>query len=403
MATGIRKRHSKLCRSRDGGGCNCDPTYEAGIWLKREGKKLSKTFKRESEAKAWRTEALSAASKGALRAPKPTTVRQAWDAWETGAKSGAIRNRSGNPYKPSALRSYERAMRLRGLDEFGSARLADIQRSDLQRFVYRLGSDGLDPSTVQVTLLPLRAIFRHAVELGELMTNPCDGLKMPALGRGRDRIATPQEAESLIAALALEDRAIWATAMYAGLRRGELQALPASGIDLAAGVIRVDWGWDFKEGLIELKSNAGRRRVPIADELRIFLAEDLMRSGRRGSEFAFSERPDKPFRPESLQRRADAVWREAGLSRITPHECRHTFASLMIAAGVNAKALSTFMGHANISITLDRYGHLMPGSEGEAAHLLDAYLGEQRKRAKQAAGAELTVARTVARPLSEAR
>ncbi len=49
-------------------------------------------------------------------------------------------------------------------------------------------------------------------------------------------------------------------------------------------------------------------------------------------------------------------------------------ASLMIAAGVNAKALSTYMGHANIAITLDRYGHLMPGNEGEAAGLLDAYL-----------------------------
>jgi hypothetical protein len=46
----------------------------------------------------------------------------------------------------------------------------------------------------------------------------------------------------------------------------------------------------------------------------------------------------------------------------------------MIAAGVNAKALSTYMGHATISITLDRYGHLMPGSESDAASLLDAYL-----------------------------
>jgi integrase len=46
----------------------------------------------------------------------------------------------------------------------------------------------------------------------------------------------------------------------------------------------------------------------------------------------------------------------------------------MIAAGVNAKALSTYMGHANISITLDTYGHLMPGNESEAADLLDAYL-----------------------------
>jgi Phage integrase family len=88
-----------------------------------------------------------------------------------------------------------------------------------------------------------------------------------------------------------------------------------------------------------------------------------------------------------LQRRADKAWAEAGLERITPHECRHTFASLMIAAGANAKALSTFMGHAKIGITLDRYGHLMPGSEAEAAGLLDIYLDAQRERAEEAARA----------------
>lgn len=68
---------------------------------------------------------------------------------------------------------------------------------------------------------------------------------------------------------------------------------------------------------------------------------------------------------------------KAELAPVAPpglHECRHTFASLMIAAGVNAKALSTYMGHASITITLDRYGHLMPGSECEAAELLDLYL-----------------------------
>jgi len=66
------------------------------------------------------------------------------------------------------------------------------------------------------------------------------------------------------------------------------------------------------------------------------------------------------------------AWAQAGLAPITLHECRHTFASLMIAAGVNAKALSTYMGHANIAITLDKYGHLMPGNEAEAAGMLDA-------------------------------
>ena len=57
----------------------------------------------------------------------------------------------------------------------------------------------------------------------------------------------------------------------------------------------------------------------------------------------------------------------------------------MIAAGVNAKALSTFMGHHSINITLDLYGHLMPGSEAEAAALLNDYLGAERRRAEEAA------------------
>jgi integrase len=50
----------------------------------------------------------------------------------------------------------------------------------------------------------------------------------------------------------------------------------------------------------------------------------------------------------------------------------------MIAAGVNAKALSTYCGHASIQITMDRYGHLMPGNEEEAATLLDTYLARSQ-------------------------
>ena len=110
--------------------------------------------------------------------------------------------------------------------------------------------------------------------------------------------------------------------------------------------------------------------------------------GRFGDELIFGNTPQSPFyRANMLQRRADKAWEVAELERITPHACRHTFASLMIAAGVNAKALSTFMGHATISVTLDRYGHLMPGSEEEAAGLLDDYLDAQRERAEEAARA----------------
>jgi integrase len=58
---------------------------------------------------------------------------------------------------------------------------------------------------------------------------------------------------------------------------------------------------------------------------------------------------------------------------------------MMVAAGVNAKALQSFMGHASITVTLDTYGHLMPGSEAEAAVLVESYLSAQRDRAEDAA------------------
>ncbi len=112
---------------------------------------------------------------------------------------------------------------------------------------------------------------------------------------GRDRIASPSEAAALIAALPARDRAVWATAMYAGLRRGELMALRSAEVDLAAGIIRVERSWDVKEGVIAPKSAVGRRNVPIAAVLRDHLLEHRMPSGRRdGLVFGRTQRPRSP-------------------------------------------------------------------------------------------------------------
>jgi integrase len=78
------------------------------------------------------------------------------------------------------------------------------------------------------------------------------------------------------------------------------------------------------------------------------------------------------------------TWKRAKLEPISLHEARDTFASLMIAAGVNAKALSTYMGHSSIQITYDRYGHLMRWNEDEAAAALDAYLERANTAARLA-------------------
>jgi Phage integrase family len=78
-------------------------------------------------------------------------------------------------------------------------------------------------------------------------------------------------------------------------------------------------------------------------------------------------RPDgTPFATSSVSLRATRAWKAAQLRPVTLHECRHTLASLMIAAGVNPKALQTFMGHSSITVTLDRYGHLFSAFPGLA-------------------------------------
>jgi hypothetical protein len=64
----------------------------------------------------------------------------------------------------------------------------------------------------------------------------------------------------------------------------------------------------------------------------------------------------------------------AELEPITLHECRHTFASLLIDSGANPKAIQTFHGHSKIQTTFDTYGHLMPGSHDEVRERMDAYL-----------------------------
>jgi integrase len=161
--------------------------------------------------------------------------------------------------------------------------------------------------------------------------------------------------------------------------------------------IRVERGWDDDEGEQDGKSEAARRTVPVLDVLYRELAAQKLRTGRDGDALVFGVEPGVPFDPSTVRRRALAAWgwrdavnpkpggrrtvrvkaRENALEPIGLHEARHTFASLMIAAGANAKVIQTVMGHATIQMTFDTYGHLMPGGLDEAAAAANAYLSRE--------------------------
>jgi integrase len=372
-AEGIAVRHARGCQSRGASRCSCRPRYQAQVYSAPKRRTIRKTFATVSEARAWRAKARAALDRGG-RAVSQATIAEAAGDWLAAASAGVVRTRSGDPYKPSALRAYEQALNARLLPELGALRVGALGRPRLQELVDRLMASGLAPSTVRNAVLPLRAIYRRALARQQVAENPTLGLALPAVRERRERVARPAEARALIEALPAEDRALWACALYAGLRRGELQALRLMDLDLEAGLIRVERSFDQRAGPIEPKSRAGRRRVPVCAPLCGYLAAHGVVEARAPEALAFGRTDDLPFAPGPLRRRARACWERAGVAPLTLHECRHTYAAYMIAAGVSAKALSSYMGHSSITVTLDRYGHLLPGAEAEAAGLLGAYL-----------------------------
>jgi integrase len=371
MAEGILKRHSRKCASKNGARCNCDPTYEAWVWSKRDQKKIRQSFPTEAAAKGWRSDATRAVRLKKLRAPTALTLRQAVDEFLEGARKGEILSKHKRPFKPAVLRNYELSLRLRVLPELGDRRLSEIEAVDLLDLKEQLLGQGLADSTIRNSFVPLMAIYRRAVKRGLVPINPTVDLDLPTGDPGRERAASPAQAHAAIEALPEVDRALWATAFYAGLRRGELRALRA--VDVNGTCLHVEFGWDDKEGQQAPKSLAGRRDVPLTETLRGYLTAHLERTGRSGEDLLFGRTASEPFTPGHIADRADDAWADAKADRWTLHEARHSFSTYLDAAGITETRADRYMGHSNGSVA-SRYRHQLAGQLADDARTLDAYL-----------------------------
>jgi AAA domain/Phage integrase family len=146
-----------------------------------------------------------------------------------------------------------------------------------------------------------------------------------------------------------------------------------------------------REGAKRIREGEGREALDTVPLLGVLRARLDLRGLATASDLVFKrDRGGAPFDPKTINDRAKRAWattneREVELAEregrepdllqpITLHECRHTFASLLIDAGVNPKAIQEFMGHATIEETFSRYGHLMPGTRNQARELVDAYM-----------------------------
>ena len=293
---GVRARHSCWCPSTTSGACACRPRWEAWVYSRRARGKVRKSFAEYWEAKAWRHDQLEFARSGLLCAPSRRSLAEVALLWVAWARDGRIRNRSGRRYKASALRTIEQDLRLHLVPALGDRSMIGIGRVDLQRLIGLWLDQGRSPSKIRSIVNAARVLWRDFDLLteteGQLLVDPTRGLRLPSGGGQVERIASSAEARRLIDALEPGDRALWATALYAGLRHGELRALQVRDVDIEQRRIRVRRGWDQYEGEIAPKSKSSIRSVLVTEPLRRILAQHLKRTGREGSELDLRAHPE---------------------------------------------------------------------------------------------------------------
>jgi integrase len=382
---GIVERHARACVSRDGRRCNCTPTFEAWVWSAKDQRKLRRSFPTPAAARGWRRDALSSVANGKMRAPTAATIADEAETWIGRAERGEVLARGGRPFKPSVLRTYRSDLERYIVPALGIIRVSQLRRREVQELlVDDLVTRGRSGSRIRGVLNALRAVLRRPLQADELLADPTERLDLPAGDRARERAASPVEAAELLAALDDADRAVWATAFYAGLRRGELRALRWSDLNEAATEIHVARGWDDVEGEIAPKSEKGTRTVPVAGSLRLRLLEHKARTGRRDNDLVFGRTATEPFTPSHVRDRALGAWAATAvgaflrceaitLEPIGLHECRHTYVSLMHAAGRSLEEIGDYVGHSSAYVT-DRYRHLLDGARTEAADALESLL-----------------------------
>jgi integrase len=227
------------------------------VYLAREDRKVRKTFRAEAEARSWRADALAAVNRGALpNAQRDTrTLAAAVREFIDGMETGAVRPRGRDSYKPNTVRSYRRAL-TNHIDSsgVGKIKVTDVRRADVQALADELLAEGLAAGTVSNVLNPIQALYRRLIDRDLTAYNPATRIDLPTLGNVRpSRIVSGADAARMVAVLRDGGRPVWAAAFYAGLRRGELQALRVRDVDLGASLIRVERGWDQEAGAIEPK------------------------------------------------------------------------------------------------------------------------------------------------------
>lgn len=345
------------------------------------GKRHTKAWPTRTAARQWAADGEAAVRSGQHRDPRAGRITLGeWHArWMAARVVEDATRRRDKTYAPVVL------------ERFGSYPLLSITRMDVQAWVREMEQAGRGPTAIKFAWQQLVSVLEAAVTDDLLPDNRARRVVLPRSARQPDRILSYEEEDVLLEALPHDqDRAMVVLMLDAGLRYGEVAGLHAHRVDMLRRELHV------VEVLTQLgqiktypKSRRSRRTVPLEERALLALAAQMERWGTGGLVFRNLRRsPGKTthgpiIEPNWRQRAWYPAVEKLAAPKPTPHDCRHTCLSRLVAAGVDVRTVRDFAGHESVQTT-ERYMHAVP----EASERVRDVLRRARRGADLAHGAE---------------
>ncbi len=264
---------------------------------------------------------------------------------------------------------YDNVLRNHIFKELGHLRLLDIKPFHIQGLINSRHKQGLTKTLTNIKLT-FNQMFEQAIENELMIKNPAKKIELPSKEKKEKKFLNSSELQLIESAdLTKKERAFIYLCLYAGLRRGETLALTKS--DIKDGVVKVRKTVVFNKNKGEIKphpkSSAGLRDIPLIIKIKSFI--ESYSKGVKGIHLFQPEKSggvmtETAFRSmwacimRKINYAAGGTHKIKAIENFTPHELRHTFATMLYYSKVGIKEAQYLMGHASADITLNVYTHL---------------------------------------------
>ncbi|MGZ4780520.1 MAG: tyrosine-type recombinase/integrase [Oryzihumus sp.] len=323
----------------------------------------AKHFRRKVDAERWLAGVSVAQARGEWVDPRASriTVEQ----WAPHWLEGQVHVR------PGTRLGYAYIIKNRIVPTWGRVQLRHIEHGDVVTWVARMSQTGLSPSTIRHTFRVFSLMLDLAVKDNRLARNAPKGVRLPRAEPAEKRFLSHRQVQDLARECGEPYDLVILVLAYTGLRWGEMSGLRVGDVDLGRRRIAVNRAVTEVSGRIVVATpkNYQRRSVPLP-EVVMDRMHDLV-AGRDREEPLFASPQGGVLRNGNFRRNVfDAAASRAGLAGLTPHELRHTAASLAVAAGASVKTVQRMLGHSSAAMTLDVYSGLFDDELSDVAERL---------------------------------